>query len=121
MRVGSIIVLRCDFFFFMVRRPPISTRTDTLVPYTTLFRAASRRQLDGVGRQAGDHLEVDPSATDNWQRGQEPAGVGVLGRGEERVDRKSGRAQDRTPVTNAHLVCRLLREQKKDITAPNRW
>src|SRR3546814_16547762 len=28
-------------FFLMIRRPPISTRTDTLFPYTTLFRSAS--------------------------------------------------------------------------------
>src|SRR3546814_15025413 len=28
------------FFFLMIRRPPISTRTDTLFPYTTLFRSA---------------------------------------------------------------------------------
>src|SRR3546814_2053353 len=28
------------FFFLMVRRPPRSTRTDTLFPYTTLFRSA---------------------------------------------------------------------------------
>src|SRR3546814_20582248 len=27
------------FFFLMIRRPPRSTRTDTLVPYTTLFRS----------------------------------------------------------------------------------
>src|SRR3546814_15445815 len=27
------------FFFFMTRRPPRSTRTDTLFPYTTLFRS----------------------------------------------------------------------------------
>src|SRR3546814_16298227 len=27
------------FCFLMIRRPPISTRTDTLFPYTTLFRA----------------------------------------------------------------------------------
>src|SRR3546814_3449793 len=27
------------FFFLMIRRPPRSTRTDTLFPYTTLFRA----------------------------------------------------------------------------------
>src|SRR3546814_20874787 len=27
------------FFFFMIRRPPSSTRTDTLFPYTTRFRA----------------------------------------------------------------------------------
>src|SRR3546814_19151538 len=27
------------FFFLMIRRPPSSTRTDTLFPYTTLFRS----------------------------------------------------------------------------------
>src|SRR3546814_1989165 len=31
--------------FLMIRRPPRSTRTDTLCPYTTLFR--SRCQADG--------------------------------------------------------------------------
>src|SRR3546814_14995017 len=33
--------LRCFrfFFFLMIRRPPRSTRTDTLFPYTTLFRS----------------------------------------------------------------------------------
>src|SRR3546814_20805950 len=30
------------FLFLMVRRPPRSTRTDTLVPYTTLFRSHVR-------------------------------------------------------------------------------
>src|SRR3546814_8685768 len=29
-------------FFLMIRRPPRSTRTDTLFPYTTLFRSARR-------------------------------------------------------------------------------
>src|SRR3546814_10643532 len=29
------------FFFFMTRRPPRSTRPDTLFPYTTLFRSKS--------------------------------------------------------------------------------
>src|SRR3546814_6318324 len=36
-------------FFLMIRRPPRSTRTDTLFPYTTLFRSAldlRRRFLD---------------------------------------------------------------------------
>src|SRR3546814_6438449 len=28
----------------MIRRPPISTRTDTLFPYTTLFRSTHRRK-----------------------------------------------------------------------------
>src|SRR3546814_14229466 len=30
------------FFFLMIRRPPRSTRTDTLFPYTTLFRSRRR-------------------------------------------------------------------------------
>src|SRR3546814_14023461 len=30
------------FFFLMIRLPPRSTRTDTLFPYTTLFRSARR-------------------------------------------------------------------------------
>src|SRR3546814_3641005 len=37
------------FFFLMIRRPPRSTRTDTLFPYTTLFRshsAETRGRLD---------------------------------------------------------------------------
>src|SRR3546814_2606358 len=41
--------LRFAFFFFlMIRRPPRSTRTDTLFPYTTLFRSV----LFGI-----EHLE----------------------------------------------------------------
>src|SRR3546814_18231387 len=35
-----------SFFFLMLRRPPRSTRTDTLVPYTTLFRSYARRYLE---------------------------------------------------------------------------
>src|SRR3546814_1580903 len=31
------------FFFLMIRRPPRSTRTDTLFPYTTLFRSQAGR------------------------------------------------------------------------------
>src|SRR3546814_10962463 len=33
----------CLFFFLMIRRPPRSTRTDTLFPYTTLFRSSTRQ------------------------------------------------------------------------------
>src|SRR3546814_3473572 len=32
------------FFFVMIRRPPRSTRTDTLFPYTTLFRSDDARE-----------------------------------------------------------------------------
>src|SRR3546814_1112592 len=36
------------FLFLMIRRPPRSTRTDTLFPYTTLFRSDR-----GAGRSCG--------------------------------------------------------------------
>src|SRR3546814_1832652 len=35
----------CSFFFLMIRRPPRSTRTDTLFPYTTLFRSSLAQQV----------------------------------------------------------------------------
>src|SRR3546814_14721299 len=39
----SVILLVC-VFFLMIRRPPRSTRTDTLFPYTTLFRSDGYQQ-----------------------------------------------------------------------------
>src|SRR3546814_9159048 len=48
----------------MTRRPPRSTRTDTLCPYTTLFRSRHRlgvplpRGADAVGRPRPVHLAV---------------------------------------------------------------
>src|SRR3546814_1273309 len=39
----------CYFFFLMIRRPPRSTRTDTLFPYTTLFRSADYPIWLGIG------------------------------------------------------------------------
>src|SRR3546814_2158866 len=52
------------FFFLMIRRPPISTRTDTLFPYTTLFRSASAGdRLHLVrGRRRDARAELPPSA-----------------------------------------------------------
>src|SRR3546814_7179834 len=35
----DILLVFMVFFFLMIRRPPRSTRTDTLFPYTTLFRS----------------------------------------------------------------------------------
>src|SRR3546814_17299546 len=75
----------------MIRRPPRSTRTDTLFPYTTLFRSCAARDKD-----------VEP--LDNRHR-QEPRRVGrqdaVLHIVEQRVyasrglaDRKEGREAD---------------------------
>src|SRR3546814_19499436 len=36
---SDMCTIWCPFFFLMIRRTPRSTRTDTLFPYTTLFRS----------------------------------------------------------------------------------
>src|SRR3546814_12671793 len=82
-------------FFLMIRRPPRSTRTDTLFPYTTLFRSVAvmlqveeiddmldllaMRQLRAAHRRQEQHL------------GQQmlPAAPGMAA--EQQVDRKSTR------------------------------
>src|SRR3546814_12386824 len=38
----------------MIRRPPRSTRTDTLFPYTTLFRSGNRRTRRGIYAEPKD-------------------------------------------------------------------
>src|SRR3546814_8221065 len=52
----------------MIRRPPRSTRTDTLFPYTTLFRSAfdrfidrlHRRLVSGMGREIIERPVAQP-------------------------------------------------------------
>src|SRR3546814_5434816 len=46
----------------MIRRPPRSTRTDTLFPYTTLFRSADLRQAEPVAEQRQQHLRIEEAA-----------------------------------------------------------
>src|SRR3546814_17058707 len=53
----------------MIRRPPRSTRTDTLFPYTTLFRSASytkgsRERMQGL---LADHGLKRTVLADSWQ------------------------------------------------------
>src|SRR3546814_381313 len=59
----------------MIRRPPRSTRTDTLFPYTTLFRSAARR-TDPVVERVVDQRQVDDRAEAFADRvAQIPAGT----------------------------------------------
>src|SRR3546814_14235527 len=63
----SQIILFFPFFFLMIRPPPRSTRTDTLFPYTTLFRSSDENHrlanvdsLTGLpnGRSFERHLQA---------------------------------------------------------------
>src|SRR3546814_2783263 len=56
------VVVLFIFFFLMIRRPPRSTRTDTLFPYTTLFRSGIKVGDDLIGlavaQGAGDAADA---------------------------------------------------------------
>src|SRR3546814_2883962 len=74
----------------MRRRPPRSTRTDTLFPYTTLFRSAlPRKPREGVEANAEEGESIgeifkearEQRAADDARRGIKPAGRGRSGAG----------------------------------------
>src|SRR3546814_19080378 len=48
----SVLSVLLYFFFLMIRRPPRSTRTDTLFPYTTLFRSPSSVRRHSILRRS---------------------------------------------------------------------
>src|SRR3546814_9458877 len=83
------MILFTIFFFLMIRRPPRSTRTDTLFPYTTLFRSVGQ----AVGRDVvafGQHrldlqvlVELEQAFVERLGDGRGQRGVGVVGRSEE--------------------------------------
>src|SRR3546814_5889779 len=53
----------------MIRRPPRSTRTDTLFPYTTLFRSGTKDSYFGGFRSTGDGLKAPDTTTGGSARG----------------------------------------------------
>src|SRR3546814_14058668 len=55
-------------FFLVIRRPPRSNRTDTLFPYTTLFRSVLRRERVVqvvTGLRDPDHLSLSSAGQDH--------------------------------------------------------
>src|SRR3546814_11334400 len=59
--VISVLFIFCFFFFLMIRRPPRSTRTDTLFPYTTLFRSNRDRPAgESLSEMAGTFRRQAP-------------------------------------------------------------
>src|SRR3546814_953580 len=94
----------------MIRRPPRSTRTDTLFPYTTLFRSAVRLADGAAGQQipiqAGDvnlagltpdgmnariERRVRTASSINRQSADDHRGGERLLRGKQRHQRNAGR------------------------------
>src|SRR3546814_10973655 len=74
------LCLLLSFFFLMIRRPPRSTRTDTLFPYTTLFRSGAERLARGAGRRGGRQADAGARSADRL----DPAIRGALRQRERR-------------------------------------
>src|SRR3546814_8063189 len=51
-----------SFFLLMIRRPPRSTRTDTLFPYPTLFRSAAAFEVEHAARAPAMLVIADQAA-----------------------------------------------------------
>src|SRR3546814_20372376 len=63
-------------FFLMIRRPPGSTHTDTLFPYTTLFRSTQEGAFAGAaGAEHGDHVAFARRQGNAFQHFQVPEGL----------------------------------------------
>src|SRR3546814_21178881 len=60
------------FFFLMIRRPPRSTRTDTLFPYTTLLRSRGVQADPRVGRLLARRPEERDAEPHIWHRLAQP-------------------------------------------------
>src|SRR3546814_20909398 len=79
--------MSCYFFFLMIRRPPRSTRTDTLFPYTTLFRSwpaadIARSILEGFDDYREHFRQITDGARArleqaSWQEAKEASEAGI--------------------------------------------
>src|SRR3546814_6731131 len=93
-------VLFFFFFFLMIRRPPRSTRTDTLFPYTTLFRSTASAWI--LARR---------SASTAWKPASQPSApstsrsAGSICRSRSATDRFAVAFHETSPASAGFFVC----------------
>src|SRR3546814_3578790 len=103
----------------MIRRPPRSTRTDTLFPYTTLFRSLLGLRLAGPEARAIVAVEGDAAAAlaQPLQQGKEPlTALGVEnpeGDGRERSEEHTSELQSLMRISYA-VFCLKKKKKKSD-------
>src|SRR3546814_7488811 len=105
----------------MIRRPPRSTRTDTLFPYPTLFRSTRRRC--GRGPAPRPVVRPRPGRRRGGGRGwvwtwESPEEGGTNGKAGQRAPPGKGRSEEHTPelqslMRNSYAVFCL--KKKKEI------
>src|SRR3546814_4673189 len=104
------------FFFLMIRRPPRSTRTDTLFPYTTLFRSPPLAARSAKAERLSRPLVAQE------QRCKEVSGR-LLGTGQGRTSEAGGwRSEEHTSELQSlmrisYAVFCLKKKNTQDLSA----
>src|SRR3546814_19254295 len=134
MPIMSILLL---VFFLMIRRPPRSTRTDTLFPYTTLFRSDRR----GFGPGGEEGRDEDDQGTGEEGRGHEDRRQGVGARtagvnekprirgafswgrasGEQRQENARRYPDDTTVLSSGSTILTLPATSRRGPVSMSRW
>src|SRR3546814_1069480 len=100
--------LSCFFFFLMIRRPPRSTRTDTLFPYTTLFRSASAQV-----RIEGDDLVLGFDDDGDGQADSSIVFQNLAAAGAEEVSRSEEHTSELQSLMRISYAVFCLKKKKK--------
>src|SRR3546814_7095392 len=114
----------------MIRPPPTSTRTETLFPYTTLFRSPRQMvRLEGEADVDGlvqdevasgllnDGGEVERSARGSF--GSTAFGPGALGADEPRSEEHTSELQSLMRISYAVFCLKKKKNSKNNSTSPN--
>src|SRR3546814_3693439 len=100
-------LLSC-FFFLMIRRPPRSTRTDTLFPYTTLFRSQAHPEI-------GDRDDLADALNEGrrWYVEREPAEYSSAKNRDERGRSEEHTSELQSLMRISYAVFCLKKKNKK--------
>src|SRR3546814_2933749 len=99
----------------MIRRPPRSTRTDTLFPYTTLFRSGIGVPFGGVGKEFVERQAIGLHRTvDHWH----PAALGGNG-GEATPTRSEEHTSELQSLMRISYAVFCLKKKKQHNTYTN--
>src|SRR3546814_11746930 len=92
--------------FLMIRRPPRSTRTDTLFPYTTLFRSGATLCKSFCGTRTFVDVEVveDDDVAAGQRRRELCADIGVEGRAVHRPRSEEHTSELQSLMRNSYAV-----------------
>src|SRR3546814_2899658 len=106
--------------FLLIRRPPRSTRTDTLFPYTTLFRSSQTEKLERLAKRRAEEANVQRRSVNELAKVsnvQGNASSAVRKAINQRSRSEEHTSELQSLMRNSYAVFRL---KKKNITKPHK-